>query len=192
MRAVGNLQFLKDEDRLERLAVRRPVSATRAGRRTAASPRRTRIRSSACDDAKLSIVLNGIVENYRELRDELLAAGHTFRSETDAEVVAHLLEEAYDGDLVAAVRAAYARLEGHFTFVVDPSRPSEPPRRRASSDADGRRARRRRELPRLEPRGVPRRDAARAVPGRRRDRLDQARTRSRSSMRRPASRSSTT
>src|SRR5207247_1538195 len=51
-------------------------------------------------------------------RDELKAAGHTFTSETDAEVVAHLLEDAYDGDLVAAMRAAYAKLEGHFTFVL--------------------------------------------------------------------------
>ncbi|HVC88500.1 MAG TPA: glutamine--fructose-6-phosphate transaminase (isomerizing) [Gaiellaceae bacterium] len=73
---------------------------------------------TACDDQKLAIVLNGIVENYRELREELQAAGHAFSSETDAEVVAHLLEEAYDGDLVETVRAAYARLEGHFTFVL--------------------------------------------------------------------------
>src|SRR4051794_39266627 len=73
---------------------------------------------TGCDDSKLAIVLNGIVENYRELREELLAAGHTFTSETDAETVAHLLEDAYDGDLVETVRAVYARLEGHFTFVV--------------------------------------------------------------------------
>jgi glutamine---fructose-6-phosphate transaminase (isomerizing) len=73
---------------------------------------------TACDDRRLAIVLNGIVENYRELRDELAAEGHVFSSETDAEVVAHLIERAYDGDLVAAVRAAYARLEGHFTFVL--------------------------------------------------------------------------
>jgi glutamine---fructose-6-phosphate transaminase (isomerizing) len=73
---------------------------------------------TGCDDAKLAIVLNGIVENYRELRNDLIARGHTFSSETDAEVVTHLLEEAYDGDLVAAVRAVYAQLEGHFTFVV--------------------------------------------------------------------------
>ena len=73
---------------------------------------------TACDEAKLSIVLNGIVENYRELREELQANGHAFTSETDAEVVAHLLEVAYDGDLVEAVRAVYTRLEGHFTFVV--------------------------------------------------------------------------
>jgi glucosamine--fructose-6-phosphate aminotransferase (isomerizing) len=73
---------------------------------------------TGCDDGKLAIVLNGIVENYRELKAELEAAGHAFTSETDAEVVAHLLETVYDGDLLEAVRAAYARLEGHFTFVV--------------------------------------------------------------------------
>src|SRR5882762_6719192 len=73
---------------------------------------------TGCEDGKLAIVLNGIVENYRELKVELEAAGHAFSSETDAEVVAHLLETLYDGDLLEAVRAAYARLEGHFTFVV--------------------------------------------------------------------------
>src|SRR5580765_4414431 len=73
---------------------------------------------TGCDEGNLAIVLNGIVENYRELKGELAAAGHTFSSETDAEVVAHLLESLYDGDLVEAVRAVYARLEGHFTFVV--------------------------------------------------------------------------
>jgi glutamine---fructose-6-phosphate transaminase (isomerizing) len=73
---------------------------------------------TGCDESRLAIVLNGIVENYRELKAELLAGGHTFSSETDAEVVAHLLETVYDGDLVEAVRAVYARLEGHFTFVV--------------------------------------------------------------------------
>jgi glucosamine--fructose-6-phosphate aminotransferase (isomerizing) len=73
---------------------------------------------TACDERKLAIVLNGIVENYRELKAELQAAGHVFSSETDAEVVAHLIESLYEDDLAEAVRAAYARLEGHFTFVV--------------------------------------------------------------------------
>src|SRR6478672_4989514 len=73
---------------------------------------------TGCDEGKLAIVLNGIVENYRELKAELEAAGHVFSSETDAEVVAHLLESLYDGDLLEAVRAVYGRLEGHFTFVV--------------------------------------------------------------------------
>jgi glutamine---fructose-6-phosphate transaminase (isomerizing) len=73
---------------------------------------------TGCDEHKLAIVLNGIVENYMELKRELEAAGHVFSSETDAEVVAHLLESNYAGDLVEAVRAVYLRLEGHFTFVV--------------------------------------------------------------------------
>jgi glucosamine--fructose-6-phosphate aminotransferase (isomerizing) len=73
---------------------------------------------TGCDDSKLAIVLNGIVENYRELKAELEEAGHLFSSETDAEVVAHLLETVYEGDLVEAVRAVYKRLDGHFTFVV--------------------------------------------------------------------------
>ena len=73
---------------------------------------------TGCEDAKLAIVLNGIVENYRELKAELESGGHTFSSETDAEVVAHLLESVYDGDLLEAVREVYGRLVGHFTFVV--------------------------------------------------------------------------
>jgi glucosamine--fructose-6-phosphate aminotransferase (isomerizing) len=72
---------------------------------------------TACDESRMAIVLNGIVENYRELKEELISSGHTFSSETDAEVIVHLLEDAYDGDLAAAVRAVYGRLEGHFTFV---------------------------------------------------------------------------
>src|SRR5579872_2412514 len=59
---------------------------------------------TGCEDGKLAIVLNGIVENYRELKNELMAGGHVFSSETDAEVVAHLLETVYDGDLLEAVR----------------------------------------------------------------------------------------
>jgi glucosamine--fructose-6-phosphate aminotransferase (isomerizing) len=73
---------------------------------------------TACDASQMAIVLNGIVENYRELKEELDAAGHTFASETDAEVIVHLLEDAYDGNLAEAVRAVYPRLEGHFTFVL--------------------------------------------------------------------------
>ena len=73
---------------------------------------------TGCDPARVSIVLNGIVENYRELRESLAAEGHTFTSETDAETVTHLVERHYDGDLVEAVRLAFAELEGHFSFVV--------------------------------------------------------------------------
>ena len=73
---------------------------------------------TGCNAAKIAIVLNGIVENYRELRDELLAEGHVFTSETDAEVVVHMLERELDGDLAAALSRVYARLEGHFSIVA--------------------------------------------------------------------------
>jgi len=73
---------------------------------------------AGCDPARVSVVLNGIVENFRELKDRLAAEGHTFTSETDAETVTHLVERHYEGDLVEAVRRAFAELEGHFAFVV--------------------------------------------------------------------------
>lgn len=65
-----------------------------------------------------AITLNGIVENFLELREELGAQGHEFTSETDAEVVAHLLERAYAGSLREAVGEAYRCMEGHFTFCA--------------------------------------------------------------------------
>jgi len=71
-----------------------------------------------CEPGRLAIVLNGIVENYMELREQLTAAGHTFTSETDAEVVVHLLEQEYDGDLAQALSRVYPLLEGHFSIVA--------------------------------------------------------------------------
>jgi glucosamine--fructose-6-phosphate aminotransferase (isomerizing) len=73
---------------------------------------------TGCDGANLAIVLNGIVENYRELKAELTEEGHHFSSETDAEVVVHMLERAYEGDLTEAVRTVYPLLEGHFSIVA--------------------------------------------------------------------------
>jgi glucosamine--fructose-6-phosphate aminotransferase (isomerizing) len=67
---------------------------------------------------RFHIVLNGIVENWTELRDRLRAEGAEFTSETDAEVVAHLIALHFDGDLVEAVRLAYNDLRGHYAFVA--------------------------------------------------------------------------
>ncbi|WP_327677837.1 glutamine--fructose-6-phosphate transaminase (isomerizing) [Kitasatospora sp. NBC_00458] len=71
------------------------------------------------DDAlRVAVVHNGIIENFAQLRAELAERGHTLRSETDTEVVAHLLGELYDGDLAEAMRAVCRRLDGAFTLVA--------------------------------------------------------------------------
>ena len=63
------------------------------------------------------IVHNGIIENYLPLKEELIEKGHAFKSDTDSEVVAHLMEEVYNGDFVASVREVLRRIEGSYSLV---------------------------------------------------------------------------
>ncbi|MGH2462626.1 MAG: glutamine--fructose-6-phosphate transaminase (isomerizing) [Candidatus Limnocylindria bacterium] len=67
---------------------------------------------------KLALIHNGIIENYAEIRDRLAGAGHTISSETDTEVLAHLIEERYSGDLVEAVRLALREVRGAYAIGV--------------------------------------------------------------------------
>ena len=68
------------------------------------------------------VVHNGIIENYLALKEELIEKGHAFKSETDTEVIAHLLEEVYNGDFVSSVREVLRRIEGAYALAFMSSR----------------------------------------------------------------------
>lgn len=119
VRAVGNLAELR------RAAHDRGTDASTATvgmghTRWATHGRVTEANAHPHADAtgRINVVMNGIVENYARLRAELQGEGVVFMSETDAEVIPHLIARHYAGDLVAAMRAAIDRLEGHFTIVA--------------------------------------------------------------------------
>ncbi len=126
VRAVGNLRALRGaleaEEPQRALAVaERPQPQTGIGHtRWATHGRVTEENAHPHYDTtnRVHIVVNGIVENYVALKNRLLADGAVFTSETDAEVIAHLISEHNDGDLVQAVCRAYAELRGHYAFVA--------------------------------------------------------------------------
>ena len=67
---------------------------------------------------RIALVHNGIIENHDELRAELQAKGYAFDSQTDTEVIAHLIDSLYDGDLFEAVKAAVLQLHGAYAIAV--------------------------------------------------------------------------
>jgi len=117
VRVVGNLQALKREAGPNGSQAKTGLGHTRWATHGAVNEQNAHP-LTGCEEHKLAIVLNGIVENYRELKASLEAEGHFFHTETDAEVVVHLIERHYDGDLLEATRLAYRELEGHYAFVV--------------------------------------------------------------------------
>jgi len=117
VRAVGNLQNLVEATGPNGSKARHGLGHTRWATHGAVNEQNAHP-LTGCDREKLAIVLNGIVENYRELKEQLQAEGHVFTSETDAEVVVHLLERAYSGDLTQALIDVYPVLEGHFSIVA--------------------------------------------------------------------------
>jgi glucosamine--fructose-6-phosphate aminotransferase (isomerizing) len=70
------------------------------------------------NSSKFSVVHNGIIENYIELKEQLSAKGHVFVSETDTEVIAHLIADVYEGDILKAVQAAVKHMRGAFALGV--------------------------------------------------------------------------
>lgn len=126
VRAVGNLANLREALAADELAGLSDTPARDgsytgiAHTRWATHGRVTEANAHphADESGVVQIALNGIVENHADLRAELEAEGCVFSSETDAEVVAHLIAKHFDGDLTSAVRAAYHDLRGHYSFVA--------------------------------------------------------------------------
>lgn len=85
---------------------------------THGEPSETNAHPQTDTSGRLAVVHNGIVENYRALRRSLEADGHVFTSETDTEVLAHLIGSCYEGNLEKAVRAALARVRGAYGLAV--------------------------------------------------------------------------
>jgi glucosamine--fructose-6-phosphate aminotransferase (isomerizing) len=73
---------------------------------------------AASKGARIALVHNGIIENYEELRRRLIAAGYVFDSQTDTEVIAHLIDQLYEGDLFEAVQRAGRELHGAYAIAV--------------------------------------------------------------------------
>jgi glucosamine--fructose-6-phosphate aminotransferase (isomerizing) len=116
LHSVGNLDNL--EAVLDRLGEAGTLGLAHTRWATHGRPSTENAHPHTDCSGRFAIVLNGIVENYLSLRATLQDEGHVFTSETDAEVVAHLIERAYQGSLRQASVDAYRQMEGHFTFCA--------------------------------------------------------------------------
>ena len=116
LHSVGNLDNL--EAILDQVGDRGTVGIAHTRWATHGRPSNENAHPHTDCSGRFAIVLNGIVENYLGLRATLQSEGHEFTSETDAEVVAHLIERAYQGSLQEAAVQAYVQMEGHFTLCA--------------------------------------------------------------------------
>ena len=116
IRVVGNLDALGRE--LENVDLNGNVGIGHTRWATHGAP--TRINAHPHLDCKndVAVVHNGIIENFVQLRAELIASGHEFRSQTDTETIAHLIEEHYTDDLAQALCTALKRVDGAFAIVA--------------------------------------------------------------------------
>src|SRR5437868_1236904 len=125
VRAEGKLGNLADKLQNEKFDGHLGIGHTRWA--THGRPSERNAHPHADCSGRVAVVHNGIIENYRELKKRLTAAGHRFASETDSEIFAHLIEEARNGDgFQAAVLRALRQVTGTFAIAVlsveDPSR----------------------------------------------------------------------
>jgi len=110
---LSALEALLKEERLEG-----PLGVGHTRWATHGAPTDPNAHPHTTEDGKIAVIHNGIIENYLELKEALLARGHRFASETDSEVLAHLIEEKYRGDLFQALREALKEGRGAYAVVV--------------------------------------------------------------------------
>jgi glucosamine--fructose-6-phosphate aminotransferase (isomerizing) len=121
--AVGGVEVYKDAVRVEALAKVAPkfkgttgIGHTRWA--THGAPSRDNAHPIIDCTGKIAVVHNGVISNFQELRDRLTGEGHNFVSETDTEVIPHLIEKYYDGNLEEAVTAALNDIDGSYAIIV--------------------------------------------------------------------------
>jgi len=112
----GKLSALESALKEERLEGPLGIGHTRWA--THGAPTDPNAHPHTTEDGRIAVIHNGIIENYLELKEALKARGHRFASETDSEVLAHLVEEKYQGDLFQALREALKEVRGAYAVVV--------------------------------------------------------------------------
>ena len=116
VRASGKIKALEDKLKLTTISGHTGIAHTRWA--THGAPTEENAHPHCSFDGKISIVHNGIIENYASLKAKLMAEGIKFTSETDTEVVAHLIARFYTGDLKTAVLKTIAQIEGTFGLAI--------------------------------------------------------------------------
>ena len=115
-KAKGRLSVL--ETQLQQAPLRGTIGIGHTRWATHGKPSDANSHPHTDNSRKFSVVHNGIIENYLELKEELIAKGHHFVSETDTEVISHLIASLYDGDIVKAVQKAVQRMRGAYALGV--------------------------------------------------------------------------
>ncbi|GIW36085.1 MAG: glutamine--fructose-6-phosphate aminotransferase [isomerizing] [Meiothermus sp.] len=116
VKKAGKLKVLADSLKEHRLSGQFGVGHTRWA--THGAPTDPNAHPHMTEKGEIAVIHNGIIENYLPLKEGLIARGHTFSSETDSEVLAHLIEEKYQGSLTEAVRLALSEAYGAYALVV--------------------------------------------------------------------------